>query len=170
MPGGANELQIDRNNLDREWLMQATLYQRWAEEHAVAQSRRDSLKDELGLVLAEVELEVRQHPAEFGIDKVTEAVVKAVVSKDSRVIEANKQYLIARERVAVLGTMVEALNHKKAALENLVRLWLNGYWVSSDQPRSESSREDYFQNIHERSLAMNQRLRRRQKEEGGRNE
>jgi len=131
--------QPNEFELDKEWVAQPSLYLKFATALADARARYDQAKAQLDVIKANVNLEVRKEPQEFGISKVTESVVSSAVATDVRVVKAQEAVTKARHEVDILTAAVTALEHKKAALEKLVQLHLASYYA---KPVVEGSDEE----------------------------
>ena len=127
-------LYIDKYNLDYEWQRQPMLYQQWANKLAEAEKDKDKLKLDLDIEEANLDRKNRRILASDG-DKVTEAMVKNAIMQDKNWFKSQQNYLNAKHNVKVIATVVEALNHKRAALENEVKLYLAGYYATPTIPK-----------------------------------
>lgn len=123
-----SDFQIDRFRLDDEWVKQPDLYRRYAEALADAKAEYDGLKNDLDVVRSEVELKIRENPSDYGLDKVTEGVIKAAVEVQELVKDAENDVVQARHKVGILEAAVGALDHRKRALSDLVSLHLADYF------------------------------------------
>lgn len=129
-------LSIDQHHLDYELLRQPTLVQLVSEELVRAETKRARSKELVEIVKAELYTEIRNNPARFNLnDRVTETAVNAAILQHPRYREAMETYLSAKEDHGILSTGLDALQHKKSALENCVRLLLSGYWAAPHVPR-----------------------------------
>jgi len=138
---GESVVEIDENNLDREWIRQPSLYFRWARRAADARFRLDEAKAAVDVTRAEVDSEVRADPERFNIDgKLTEKMVEAEVVQHIRTVRVVKQLASAKYEYEVLSALVGALDQRRAALENLVRLRLSSYYAEPRAP--EGKREE----------------------------
>jgi hypothetical protein len=129
MPTLQDDLVVDRYHLDYELLRQPTLYQNWAEKLARADTERLFAKERLEQVKATLYTTIRTYPERYGITRVTDAAIQAQVILEHEYIQAVQEMLHAREEHAIINTYVEALQHKKSAIENCVRLFLAGYYT-----------------------------------------
>jgi len=130
-------LAIDQHHLDYELLRQPTLVQIVSEELVRAETKRARAKENVELVKAELYTEVRNNPARYNInERATEGAIQAAIIQHARYREAMEAYLVAKEDHGVLSTGLEALQHKKSALENGVRLLLSGFWAPPSVPRN----------------------------------
>ncbi len=128
------DFQIDANNLDVEWTRQPDLYRQYATAAADARQGWDEAKNDVSVVRAQVEKDVRTNPADHGLAKVTEGAIKGALDIDSRVREAEEALIEARHRYDVLNAACEALDHKKTALSKLVDLHLADYFSKPSAP------------------------------------
>jgi hypothetical protein len=140
-PGDDLSVSIDPFHLDREWTAQPDRMQKAGDLLADAKDRADRAKSKLDVVKATVELMVRKKPSAFGLDKLTEPAVAAAVVASDQYQEAMGRFNKAKHRAALLGSLVDAMEQRKAALENLVKLHLAGYYSEPKAPRG-ATRDD----------------------------
>lgn len=122
-------LAIDEYNLEKEWVNQPALYQKYAEKLAKARLRLDEATAALEVITAETDKAVRMAPESYGIDKVTEGSVKATVLMQEDYQEAVKEVNQCKYQVGIMQAAVTALDHRKKALESLVQLHLSSYYA-----------------------------------------
>lgn len=144
--------EIDPHALDREWVAQPRMYYEWAARLADARRDADLAKQELDVVEAETELDVRDNPGDYDLDKVTEATVKAVVAQAPKRIAAAKAVTEAKHRADVLAAAVSALDHRKKALEKLVELHLANYY---SEPRARGETRPLMEEAEKREMRKN---------------
>lgn len=125
---GNEFVHVDEHNLDEEWKQQPALYHRYARKLADARHKEAECKADLEVTCAELERAIRATPERYGVSKVTEALVEATVKVQAEYQRAVKAYNDARYNVGILSAAVDALSHKKSALENLVSLWARDYF------------------------------------------
>lgn len=121
-----NDVEIDESNLDREWKRQAELMFAYGKAKAEAQYKLDLAREKLDLLIAEKDLEVRNEQTDR---KRTEAWISNMITSLPSVQQARKDVNEAKRTLNVIQAAVEALQHKKAALENLVRLFGMSYFA-----------------------------------------
>ena len=135
----ADELKIDRFDLDTEWLDQAPRFMRWAEMAAEAVYARDKAKEKLEYLEAELDAEVRA-----GWDglcpgqKITEGGIKSWVRTQPTYRQAVDELNVATRNMNILTAAKTAFEHRKKALEEIDKLFLAGYF--SKPTISEQSR------------------------------
>lgn len=127
------ELSINKYKLDEECISHASRYAYYAEAQALAKSNVSKAKDNLELVMAERNMEIREQLSS-GEKKVTEAMVNATIAKDEKVLEAKSELRDAEEVYSRLTVAVQAFDVKRSELDNLVKLYCAGYFstVKSD--------------------------------------
>ena len=121
-------LSIDVDNLDQELLEQALLFAEYGELLVEAEFKKDTAKERLEAVMAELDLEIRGNPEIFNIKKITESVVESTIKKQEIYKKASDNYLLAKKRHKTCKIALEALEHKKDMLESLLKLYLSNYY------------------------------------------
>lgn len=141
-------LDIDENDLDREWCKQPRLYHTYAVELAYSRKALDEAEAQFKAIKATLDGLIRADPDSFNLEeKPKEAAVAAAIILQDDYINAQKKVIDTQYKVNLLFGMIGALDNKKAALENLVRLHGQDYFSTprSDaigQKRLESERSD----------------------------
>ena len=140
--GYKDDIQIDIDQLDKEWIKQASLYQRYARQEAISLYERDQLNDSLTLVQAQLDGDIRLDPKKHGFDsKPTEAAILNTIKQNPYYLKANKLLMKAACKAKVIGGAVRSFDHKKKALEKLTDLYLSGYWAT---PKIKSEAQEVF--------------------------
>lgn len=126
---------LDANRLDEEWVNQPRLYLKYALR--LADLRRDHEKAKAGreLVAAELDQSIRRDPTKYGLEKCTEASVERTVLLQDDYQRADASVRRAKYEMDVTQAMVETLDHRKKALENLVYLWGASYFAEPTAPK-----------------------------------
>lgn len=119
---------IDRDKLDEEWLGQAETFEKYARRLADARNEQSILKAEFELRIAELTAAVRINPSRFGLVKVTESGIEQAVILLKEYQEAQRAMIDASHKVDLLKAVVDAMEHRKRALENLVDLFKASYF------------------------------------------
>lgn len=127
----ATEIDLDR--LDEEWVNQPASFYEYAIQLADAKLKHANAKSKLDVVTAELDILIRSDPNYYNLDKVTEKALEKVVMIQPSYQKAVKAINESKHTMDVLQAMVDALDHKKKALENLVHLHSMNYFSS---PRS----------------------------------
>lgn len=129
------DVTIDPLALDVEWVRQARLFGEYAAQAAEARRDMERLKERRDVVVVELGLAIRRNPAEFGLEKLTEATVQAVITTHKQHQEVAAALAEAEYQLDMLNVAVRALDQKKTALENLVRLQGQNYFAGPSVPR-----------------------------------
>jgi hypothetical protein len=135
-------VEIDLDNLDDEWVNQPKLYFKWASKLADARQSLDEAEAEQELVTAELDAEIRAKPKKYKLgEKPTVQAIKAAILIQTRYTDAQQMVNACRHTLNHLQAGVNALDHKKRALEKLVDLHIHNYNSSPRLPRDDESRE-----------------------------
>jgi hypothetical protein len=116
------DLEPDFKRLDEQISDQPRLMQVWTERDADAKLDEDEAKADMERIQSKISLSIRKEPNKYGLEKVTDKAVEAIVATQKAYIAAQKSYFEAvRHKSAVKG-VVSALHDRRSGLENLVRL------------------------------------------------
>lgn len=129
-------IRIDEDALDLEWLDQPKHFIQIAKEAADAQFELDQAKARYDVLCAELDMKIRNNPAAFKIEKITEGAVAAAL----RLTDEHKDALLelneAKRDASILQGAVKAFEQRKVALENMVRLHGQSYFAGPKIPRN----------------------------------
>lgn len=148
-------LSIDQNLLDKEWLNQPRFFFQYARQLADARQAYEEAKANLKLVAAEADQKVRMKLT-ANEEKITEAVVSAAVLRRNDYREAEQAVFTAKHNMDVLDAAVEALRHRKDALENLVRLHGQNYF---SEPRATGDNKRTVDDMRMRKTVKDRRTK-----------
>jgi len=129
-----NPFKINENELDREWLRQPELMHDYSVRLAEARRGADDATNGVVVVRADLDGQIRTDPETYGLAKATEAGIENTIPQQPEYIAALRAVVEARHAVRILEAACTALEHKKRALENCVKLWQNDYFSA---PRAE---------------------------------
>jgi len=129
------DIQIDCNALDVEWVQQPELMRKYSNYAADTRREVDNTKERLDVGKAKLELEVRQSPEQFGLEKVTESAIQSTILLQQEYQNLIKEYNDAKYENNVAEAAVRAVDQRKTALENLVRLLAASYFAGPQSPR-----------------------------------
>ena len=127
------DLSIDEFALDREWKYQPSLYFKYAEQQAIAGKIRDEAKEKLDVVKAELDSIARKELPAFG-KKITENQITNWIIQQKTYQEASANLIQANYEANMMANAVRAMDHRKAALENLARLWVGQFYSTPREP------------------------------------
>lgn len=152
-------IDIDQNNLDKEWIEQPGLFYKYACLLADAKKSLAEAKSNYDLIQAETAAEIRREPERFGLEKVTEAAITATIPLQTLVKKGSTDFIESRHTVDTLEAAVTALEHRKRALENLVSLHGQSYFSTPRATAENAKRMD--EKVTENTMkAANARIKR----------
>ena len=140
------DLTIDESALDVEWLQQARLMMQYGRYCSECKLEMDKAKEHLEVTKAELDKDIRANPDSFDLTKITEGVVSNTIILQPEHQEALDAYLNAKYEFDMALNAVRAIDQKKAALENLVRLHGQQYFAGPNVPRDISHEWEQKQN------------------------
>jgi hypothetical protein len=145
------DMYIDETALDVELLEQPSLLAKYSQLLAEAKRDRDIAREAVDLKKAELNLDIRDNPEAYKLQKVTMDVVDACILMEDSYKEAVKEFNEANYEVNVLQGVVNAIDHRKSALENLVKLYGQNYFAGPAVPHDLTQlREDRSAETHHR--------------------
>ena len=127
-------LKPDQYNLDKEWVNQPEYMLHYLDEMAQARILMDAAKEFIDETKAQLDGNIRRNPQEYGLEKLTETLVANTVTLQKEYKYAVQQLADAKEEYYRASNIVQALEHRKAALENLVKLFSLGYFAQPTEP------------------------------------
>lgn len=157
-----SDVDVDKHNLDVEWERQARLYKKWADKLAHSKNEMAECKNALDLRAAELSNSIRNNPAKYKLQKVTDAAVEAAVKLSKQHQACVSMLNAAKHKVDLMESMVRAMDHKKAALENLV--WLHGQSYFAE-PRTHRRGDDPEAGVKKTNREIANRLNRDERRE-----
>lgn len=145
------DLSIDKFQLDKECISHPGIFYRYLNAAVEAEQEVANKKDYLKVLIANTQIRIRENFNNEG-KKVTEGLIGAAVESDPDVIEAEKSLRMAQETSTKLNTAVRALDTKKSALDNLVKLYCAGYFSSKNSGGAEFNKTEQVANEIRASL------------------
>lgn len=142
-------LSIDKYALDEELIRQPSLFFDVSEAYVEALALRDTKKEELATVDAELDAEVR-----LGNEKITEAKVKSLVQAHPKHEEAFISFNEAKLQADRLGALKEAFSTRAYLLRDLVQLYTVGYFQDASVKETQATGAVVYSRQRER-LAEN---------------
>lgn len=133
------DLKIDETALDVECLEQPRLMMRYARHQAQCERDMEKAKERLDIKRAELDVEIRKDPEEYGLVKVTEGAIQSVIIKDSEYKKLNDEYFDAVHENRMAKGAVRSIDARKTMLETLVKLHGQQYFAGPQVPRDLTS-------------------------------
>lgn len=129
------DLFIDADALDLEWLGQPLLMLKYTEASAAARREVDRKKEELSLTRAELGRKIRKDPDVYGIAKVTNDAVEVLVLTDKKYKKIQDELIDAQYEQTMMQGAVQAVDQRKQALESMTKLLGLQYFAGPKTPR-----------------------------------
>ena len=127
-------LDVDEHNLLEEWQGQAAMMLEYSIRLADARLEEDECRNQLAVVVAELDAAIRDDPEDYGLQKATETSVNNAIPGCDEHIAASKAYREARHAVRINQAAVEALEHRKSTLKGMTDLWMRQYYADPKSP------------------------------------
>ena len=136
-----HSILINQHRLDEEWLQQPTMMRKAARRLAELKQALAYAKSELEVIEADLSLKIRDNPSLYRLSadkKPTEDTVKSTVRIQPQTIAAHKKIADLTLLYDLAKADVDAIVHRKSALEDLVVLWCRDYFSTPyvDDPRA----------------------------------
>jgi hypothetical protein len=129
------DTKIDPKALDVEWLEQANLMLRYTKHAAAMEKVRDEAKEALGVKRAQIEMDIRNNPDAYKLAKPTEAGIASTILLQKEYQELAAELTQAQYELGIAIGAVRAIDQRKTALENLVKLLGQSYFAGPKAPR-----------------------------------
>ena len=129
------DLNIDETALDVEWKDQPILMMKYVRHASQMKKEVEEVKEKLDIVRAGLDKDIRISPEKFNIVKLTESVITSTIITQKNYKDKNEEFLEAKYESDMAQGALRALESKKAALENLVRLHGQQYFAGPSVPR-----------------------------------
>jgi hypothetical protein len=120
-------LDPDPNNLIEEWSHQPKLYREWSTRLAKAKRKLRRRKAQLKLLEADLDAKIRKDPKKFGLAKLSEPAISNAIIREVSHQKAERVLNQTQYKVEVLEGVVESLDERKWALQNMVALFGDDY-------------------------------------------
>ncbi len=160
------DIAIDSDALDVEWLQQPELMRRYSQHAAETKRELDEAKERLDVGKAKIETDIRINPEKYELAKATEGAIQSAIILQPEYQKLAKAYSDARYEHEIAGAAVRAVDQRKTALENLVRLLSLSYFAGPQTPRDlqKEALEKKESKMKNRQVIIRQRSKKKGKE------
>lgn len=158
----ASSFAVNLDKLDEEWVEQPDLFHRYATAAADARLLLEEVKQELEVVKAELDKDIRDRPNHYGLEKLTENIVSNTITLQPKFTECQKRLNRARYDLDIVQAAVTACDHRKKALEHLVFLHGQQYFAS---PRARGESADDMRDAAKKKVRSRHTMSREDLEE-----
>ena len=154
---------LDLSTLDKHWLEQSKLVFIHGNILAEAKGELERLKALFDVERAETMAKILAAPSEYELkDKPTVGAIEATINMDPDIIKKQEAIQTAKHSVDVCHVMMSALDHRKAALENLVKLHGQQYFAT---PQADVAGHEALQETNANRIKRHLRKRNETKDE-----
>lgn len=129
------DLFIDENALDLEWLSQPLLMLKYTEAAASARREVDRVKELLAVERAGIDKKIRKDPDKYDIEKITESVISNTIIMQKSYKDIQTDVIEAQYEYQMMQGAVQAVDQRKQALENMSKLLGLQYFAGPKIPR-----------------------------------
>ena len=124
------DLELDMHHLDEGWLDLPQQILKWNTTSVEVEMEARVMKIELEQLKATLDSRMRENPAEYGIQKITEATITSAIMIHPSVIEKTQEFNLTDKKSKILKTYCMAMESKRKALEGLTQLYSTGYFAN----------------------------------------
>jgi hypothetical protein len=143
------DIEIDESALDVEWVGHASLMLRYTRTAAESHKEMNLAKARLDYVKARLDKEIRENPDAYGLGtRITEGSISSAIRLSEDFEEANHGLIEKEFEYEVAAGVVRSFDHRKSALENLVRLHAQSYFAGPSVPHNLSEERSKRANRH----------------------
>ncbi len=129
------DIRIEPGALDVEWVGQAELMGKYARHAAETKRAMDEAKEHLEAGKARLDLAIRKSPQHYDLGKTTEGSIQSTILLQPEYQAFAQAYIDAKYEYEIAIGAVRAMDQRKTALENLVKLLAASYFAGPQAPR-----------------------------------
>lgn len=123
-------LAFSKHDLDTAILQHSELYFEVSEQYVNATSIRDECKQLMEESYAKNSLRIRDQAVEEG-RKLTEDLIKQLTLLDPEYQDAQKEFLLAKNKMELWGALKEAYNARGYMIREIAELWKANYFATN---------------------------------------
>ncbi len=123
----AEDAKLNKLKLADEAESLSSMLAFYGEQMAEAKAARDKAARALELQCAQTELDIRRNPPK-DLDKLTESIVKALVTSHPDVVKCEQALLDAKEKAYTMEVAWNTIDSKGSMIKVLQALWGTGYY------------------------------------------
>lgn len=127
------DFTIEPDALDVEWLRQPRIRLKYGELSAETKKKARDLKQKVKHISAVISKEIREDKTIK--ERITDSFLQMNIELDSRYQEVVDELSKAIYEDDVISGRLQAVDDKKSALENEVRMWIGNYFAGPKTPR-----------------------------------
>lgn len=155
------DARIDPYNLVEDMERHPGLFSKWSSLLSEAQTDRDEAKTEMELLYADYDTAIREAPADYNIERVTEGAIKNAIITQEGYQEARRKVADAERRINAYTAAVRTMEHRKKMLEKIADLWLGGYYSENLTNRRAAKHKESRNTSTKIQTRLDRKLKRR---------
>ena len=128
------DFTIDETSIDKEWLRQSSLVWQYSKELATIKRLLEVAETQGDQLRATLDKDIRSNPESYGIPKVTEGAISITIILQPEIKEKQLEISKFKKELDLAYGALKSLEHKKSALENLVKLNGQNYFAGPSTP------------------------------------
>lgn len=144
-----DDIEIDPDDLENEWLEQPSLFLHYSEAYAEAAYERDKRKSMMDYKYSKLYAEVKENWSKYFKSKPTEPACKEWVVRQKEFRKAEIDFIKATKNANILLNVKTAFDHRKLALSNLTSLRIGGFY---SEPRNKRRDVDNLRSSQKENL------------------
>jgi len=150
-----NDVRIDRFKLEEECEKQASLYHHWADGYATAKALTDNLRVKEKFIRAKTAKVFRENPPDG--KKLTEAGVQEQVEVHEDIVAVVAALNDSLEIKYHLEAAVDSMDKRDRQLNNLVNLYIRGYYQGhiGGKPSTDALQTEQRQHLNNQKTQNN---------------
>jgi len=125
-----DDIKIDKENLDGEFLKQPQLVFQYCRLEADADKEVNELENKLKVAEAE-----KYKEAKTSTEKMTEKAIQSIIDSSPEINQISTALIKAIHNKKILSGVIKSFDHRKSVLENLVQLWMRDYFSTPKNPK-----------------------------------
>ena len=125
------DTEIDKYQLDKELEKQHSLFMKYSKLAKQARKYYNHRWEVVKRVRSKITKEIKEKAEKDKVKLPTAPIIEAEYRTDKRHVKAKSEMIDAEYNMELLDSAVMSLHQRKAALSNLVRLYLAEYWDDS---------------------------------------
>lgn len=145
---------IDETNLHLEWLDQSDITQKYVYYFAHKKMQERMAEKRLSFERSMLDKKIRKNPSSFGVEKITDEIVKQAIIRTESYQQAWQKYIEAQYEASIAYGALEDMRERRRILEGLNYLYNVGYYSVPEEQRSivddRRIREEYGKKIRVR--------------------
>lgn len=129
------DVKIDGDDLENEWIEQASLYLYYAEAHADSIQAKEKAKNDVDVAYAQLDSLIRKDWEKHFEKHPSESAIQSWIIQQEKHKKVLDIFYKKSHTVNLMQAAKTAFDHRRKALENLVSLLITGFHSEPKVPR-----------------------------------